>query len=83
MNKDLIIHGLTARQIEMLDIMWSMEELEDVEEWVSTLSEKEQKISEVLMQMVVLESYEGMLEEIEYLTEANDLINRIKAKNDS
>ena len=60
--------------------MWSMEELEDVEEWVSTLSEKEQKISEVLMQMVVLESYEGMLEEIEYLTEANDLINRIKAK---
>lgn len=80
MNKDLIIHGLTARQIEMLDIMWSMEELEDVEEWVSTLSEKEQKISEVLMQMVVLESYEGMLEEIEYLTEANDLINRIKAK---
>ncbi len=80
MNKDLIIHGLTARQKEMLDIMWSMEELEDVEEWVSTLSEKEQKISEVLMQMVVLESYEGMLEEIEYLTEANDLINRIKAK---
>ena len=79
MNKDLIIHGLTARQIEMLDIMWSMEELEDVEEWVSTLSEKEQKISEVLMQMVVLESYEGMLEETS-TKEANDLINRIKAK---
>ncbi len=77
---EISIHGLTARQKEMLDIMWSMEELEDVEEWVSTLSEKEQKISEVLMQMVVLESYEGMLEEIEYLTEANDLINRIKAK---
>ena len=79
MNKDLIIHGLTSRQIEMLDIMWSMEELEDVEEWVSTLSEKEQKISEVLMQMVVLESYEGMLEETS-TKEANDLINRIKAK---
>ena len=79
MNKDLIIHGLTSRQIEMLDIMWSMEELEDVEEWVSTLSEKEQKISEVLMQMVVLESYEGMIEETS-TKEANDLINRIKAK---
>ena len=79
MNKDLIIHGLTARQKEMLDIMWNMEELEDVEEWVSTLSEKEQKISEVLMQMVVLESYEGMLEETS-TKEANDLINRIKAK---
>ena len=59
--------------------MWSMEELEDVEEWVSTLSEKEQKISEVLMQLVVLESYEGMLEETS-TKEANDLINRIKAK---
>ena len=79
MNKDLIIHGLTARQKEMLDIMWNMEELEDVEEWVSTLSEKEQKISEVLMQLVVLESYEGILEETS-TKEANDLINRIKAK---
>ena len=81
MNKDLIIHGLTGRQKEMLDIMWSMEELEDVEEWVSTLSEKEQKISEVLMQMVVLETYESMLEQTS-TKEANDLINRIKAKND-
>ena len=79
MNKDLIIHGLTSRQIEMLDIMWSMEELEDVEEWVSTLSEKEQKISEVLMQMVVLETYESMLEQTS-TKEANELINRIKAK---
>jgi hypothetical protein len=79
MNKDLIIHGLTGRQKEMLDIMWSMEELEDVEEWVSTLSEKEQKISEVLMQMVVLETYESMLEQTS-TKEANDLINRIKAK---
>ena len=79
MNKDLIIHGLTSRQIAMLDIMWSMEELEDVEEWVSTLSEKEQKISEVLMQMVVLETYESMLEQTS-TKEANDLINRIKAK---
>ena len=79
MNKDLIIHGLTARQKEMLDIMWSMEELEDVEEWISTLSEREQKISEVLMQMVVLETYESFLEKTS-TKEANDLINRIKAK---
>ena len=79
MNNEIIIQGLTARQKEMLDIMWSMEELEDVEEWVSTLSEKEQKISEVLMQMVVLETYESMLEQTS-TKEANDLINRIKAK---
>lgn len=79
MNNEIIIQGLTARQKEMLDIMWSMEELEDVEEWISTLSEREQKISEVLMQMVVLETYESFLEKTS-TKEANDLINRIKAK---
>jgi predicted transcriptional regulator len=76
---EITINGLTARQKEMLEIMWNMEELEEVEEWISTLSLKEQKMCELLMQVVVLESYEDLLE-VTSTKEANDLINRIKAK---
>ena len=51
------ISGLTKEQVAMLDFMWT--ELETEEEyltWFSTLDERQQKMAEVLMRMVIIES---------------------------
>lgn len=51
------ISGLTKEQVAMLDFMWN--ELETEEEyltWFSTLDERQQKMAEVLMRMVIIES---------------------------
>ena len=51
------ISGLTKEQVAMLDFMWN--ELETEEEyltWFSALDERQQKMAEVLMRMVIIES---------------------------
>ena len=47
------IDNLTEEQVEMLDIMWSFEMIDELEEWQSTLSSRERRMSEQLMRLVL------------------------------
>ena len=55
------IEGLTEHQVELLDIMWSIKEYSDLEEWMSTLSRADRIEAENLQRLVVLEAFEDML----------------------
>ncbi len=57
----ITLENLTPEQVEMLDILWSMTELSEVEEWQETLSEEEREMSESLIRLVILESMDRII----------------------
>lgn len=58
-DKEINIHNLTPHQIEMLDILWAFEDYEDVVKWQQTLGSKDKKLSQVLLDLVILELVDG------------------------
>lgn len=57
----ITITGLTARQVELLDTMWSLPQLEDVQAWQSTLDSHSQQQVDLLMQMVVVAAMDDIV----------------------
>ena len=60
------IEGLTERQVELLDTMWDIEEYTDLEAWMDTLDPSERKEAEALQRLVVLETFEELLDKGSY-----------------
>ena len=58
------IKNLTAEQVEMLDIMWSFESAEEYVEWYELLDDEDKRQADVLQRMIILESMEEMLAEV-------------------
>ena len=71
------IEGLTEHQVELLDTMWAIEEFTELEEWMDTLSKEDRFEAESLQRLVVLETFEELLEQNKY-PEANMVIDRFK-----
>lgn len=57
----ITLENLTPEQVEMLNILWSMTELSEVEEWQETLTEEEREMSEALIRLVILESMDNII----------------------
>lgn len=74
----MIIKGLTDKEYVMLEKLWSLDEIEDIQEWQSTLSVKDRKLSETLMEMIVSEGIdeESFNDDFD-LSEANIRLNKI------
>jgi len=60
------IEGLTERQVELLDEMWEIEEFEDLELWMETLCSEDRQQAEALQRLVVLETFEELLDKGNY-----------------
>jgi len=71
------IEGLTEHQVELLDTMWAIEEFDELEEWMQTLSKADRIEAESLQRLVVLETFEELLEQNKY-PEANMVIDRFR-----
>ena len=71
------IEGLTQHQVELLDEMWEIEEYTDLESWMETLSPEDRQEAEALQRLVVLETFEELLEQNKY-PEANRVIDRFR-----
>jgi len=71
------INGLTERQVELLDTMWSIEEYTELEEWMATLSRADRIEAQNLQRLVVLETFEELLEQDGY-PEANRVIDQFR-----
>ncbi len=55
------IHNLTEYQVEMLDHMWSLETLEEYEEWYNLLDEEDQTLAESLQEMIILAEMDNLM----------------------
>jgi hypothetical protein len=74
MNKPITLDKLTPEQVEMLEILWSLDNEQDFEAWHETLDDNESRMCETLMTLVVLESWD---EEITSdLTQARTLLKQ-------
>ena len=71
------IEGLTEHQVELLDTMWEIQEFDELEEWMKTLSRADRIEAESLQRLVVLEAFEELLEKGKY-PDANMVIDKIR-----
>ena len=71
------LEGLTERQVELLDTMWSIEEFTELEAWMDTLSRAERMEAEKLQRRVILETFDEMMAQDKY-PEANMVIDRFR-----
>jgi hypothetical protein len=72
------LQGLNARQQMLADIMWELEEFEQVEAFIATLPDREacecQTIIEMMRMAVVEQCYEG----IENLDAAKSVLDKVR-----
>jgi hypothetical protein len=70
--------GLNARQQILADIMWQLEEYDDVQAFIATLPDREacecQTIIEMMQMAVVEQCYDG----IQNLDAANSVLDKIR-----
>jgi hypothetical protein len=71
------LDGLTERQVELLDTMWSIEEFTELEAWMATLTRAERVEAENLQRLVILETFDEMMAQDKY-PEANMVIDRFR-----
>jgi hypothetical protein len=71
------IEGLTEHQVELLDTMWAIEEFTELEEWMATLSRADRMEAENLQRLVVLETFEELLDKDGY-PDANRVIDQFR-----
>jgi hypothetical protein len=62
-QKPITLSNLTAEQVEMMEILWSLSDFAEVEAWQSTLSPEELEMSETLMRLVILETVDDIFAE--------------------
>jgi hypothetical protein len=75
---EIQIRGLTKEQVEMLDFMWTLESLEEFEEWKATLDRREQLLADTLQRMVLMASLDEHLEGVTKFPEAKQLLQQFQ-----
>ena len=68
------INGLTYYQKDLLDVMWEIETPAEFEEWYRNLDDYDQREVDLLKLMLVYD----LLDEVDDLTEAREVIDRVK-----
>lgn len=71
------LEGLTEHQVELLDIMWEIQEFDELEAWMRGLSKADRRECENLQRLVILETLDEMLAQDNY-PDANRVIDRIR-----
>jgi len=78
---ELELYGLNARQQVLADILWQLEEYDDVQAFIATLPDREACECESIIEMMRLalfEQYaEGLKDQVP-LTEAQKLIDKVR-----
>ena len=77
-DKPISLSNLTADQVEMLDILWSLRELSDVEEWQSTLEPEVREMSDALIKLVILETMDEII--TSDLSDAQEVLQKFTLK---
>lgn len=81
MPRDIRLDGLNREQVELLDIMWSMDSTEDFLEWKYTLNRHLQREVDVLVQLLGLEIMEQQLEAMNgHYPDAEEILKKIAKK---
>jgi hypothetical protein len=72
-HKMITIEGLTQQHVKLLDIMWSIYDIEVYDEWKSALSLELQDTVDVLEKLAL---YETLELELQDYTQANQVLKK-------
>ena len=67
------IENLTEYQVEMLDHMWSLDSMEEYEEWYNLLDDEDQKLATSLQQMIILAEMDNLMGDFK---DANEVLKK-------
>lgn len=74
------IQNVNKKQQKMLDIMWSFQDVDELEAWKKTLKPKSRHQAETLEQLILLATLDEMIDEEDDFEEANEIIDRIMSR---
>ena len=73
------IKGLSKRQKQMLDIMWSLDSKEELYAWIDTLkTEREKRMAHVLLMMLMLEGIDNYIQQMDSYPEAMEVLSNFR-----
>ena len=72
------IEGLNEEQVEMLDFMWSLDSLEELEEWQAGLDSRERQLSNSLQKMMLLAALDDSMLQMKSYADANQLLKQFR-----
>jgi hypothetical protein len=75
-QKPITLANLTAEQVEMLEILWSLSDFSEVEEFQSTLSDSELDLCETLIRLIILETVDDIV--CEDLSQARAVLKKFQ-----
>jgi hypothetical protein len=75
-QKPITQTNLTAEQAEMLEILWSLTEWDDVEKFQVNLNDQELEMCETLIRLIILETVDDIV--CEDLSEARAVLKKFQ-----
>jgi hypothetical protein len=75
-QKPITLTNLTAEQVEMLEILWNLTDLSEVEQFQSTLSDSELNLCETLIRLIILETVDDIV--CEDLSQARAVLKKFQ-----
>ncbi len=73
----MVIRGINRKQKKLLDIIWSFQELEDLDGWIQGLNKKKRQEAKTLKQLVILATIDERVEKMTEFPDILDIVNQI------
>ena len=77
-EREYNINGLTPEEVQMLDMMWSIESVEDMEDWVASLNREERLMVYRLRMLLIAEIID--YDNVQDLSQARDYLKKFQLK---
>jgi hypothetical protein len=74
--RDIKISGLTYEQVEMLDIMWSLDTVDEFFNWYENLDKDDQNTVDTLQRLIILEVADAEWENTKRFPQAKALLKQ-------
>ena len=72
MDREVVIRGVTKKQVKLLDTMWALDSYEEYCEWKSSIPSDEQREVALLEELLLLADIDNMAEDD--LSDANEVL---------
>jgi hypothetical protein len=74
--RDIKLSGLTYEQVEMLDMMWSLDSVDEFFDWYETLDKDDQNTVDTLQRLIILEVADAQWENTKRFPQAKAVLKQ-------
>ena len=78
-EREYNINGLTPEEVQMLDMMWSIESVEEMEDWLMSLNRKERLMAYRLRMLLLIEMID--YDVVNDLSQAKNYLKKFQLNN--